>query len=152
MMLIRSRTLSVKHNHCCAAVMTGSALNRLWNLRTLALDMAHDAAITRIRKTPAKDSTSSSSTRTSNGRSSVSIGCSGGRTFRYDTRCYFNVRSKADMNRLNLPHGKSTARRRMAAPHPHKGFVCVSDQLLLYIRCNTILLHVMSLAIICFTG
>jgi len=24
---------------------------------------------------------------------------------RYDTRCYFNVRSKADMNRLNLPHG-----------------------------------------------
>jgi len=26
-------------------------------------------------------------------------------TIRYDTRCYFNVRSKADMNRLNLPHG-----------------------------------------------
>jgi len=26
-------------------------------------------------------------------------------TTRYDTRCYFNVRSKADMNRLNLPHG-----------------------------------------------
>ena len=26
-------------------------------------------------------------------------------TMRYDTRCYFNVRSKADMNRLNLPHG-----------------------------------------------
>jgi len=24
---------------------------------------------------------------------------------RYDTRCYFNVRSKADMNQLNLPHG-----------------------------------------------
>ena len=23
----------------------------------------------------------------------------------YDTRCYFNVRSKADMIRLNLPHG-----------------------------------------------
>jgi len=23
---------------------------------------------------------------------------------RYDTRCYFNVRSKADMSRLNLPH------------------------------------------------
>ena len=22
----------------------------------------------------------------------------------YDTRCYFNVRSKADMSRLNLPH------------------------------------------------
>ena len=26
-------------------------------------------------------------------------------TIRYDTRCYFNVRSKADMNWLNLPHG-----------------------------------------------
>ena len=26
-------------------------------------------------------------------------------TIRYDTRCCFNVRSKADMNRLNLPHG-----------------------------------------------
>jgi len=25
-------------------------------------------------------------------------------TIRYDTRCYFNVRSKADMSRLNLPH------------------------------------------------
>jgi len=26
-------------------------------------------------------------------------------TIRYDTRCYFNVRSKANMSRLNLPHG-----------------------------------------------
>jgi len=26
-------------------------------------------------------------------------------TIRYDTRCYFNVRSKADMSRLNLLHG-----------------------------------------------
>ena len=26
-------------------------------------------------------------------------------TIRYDTRCYFNVRSKADMSQLNLPHG-----------------------------------------------
>jgi len=26
-------------------------------------------------------------------------------TIRYDTRCYFNVRSNADMSRLNLPHG-----------------------------------------------
>ena len=25
---------------------------------------------------------------------------------RYDTRCYFNVRSKADISRLNLPHAK----------------------------------------------
>ena len=24
---------------------------------------------------------------------------------RYDTRRYFNVRSEADMSRLNLPHG-----------------------------------------------
>jgi len=27
---------------------------------------------------------------------------------RYDTRCNFNVRSKADMSQLNLPHGKVT--------------------------------------------
>jgi len=26
---------------------------------------------------------------------------------RYDTRCYFNVRSKADISQLNLPHGKN---------------------------------------------
>ena len=25
-------------------------------------------------------------------------------TVRYDTRCYFNVQSKADMSHLNLPH------------------------------------------------
>jgi len=24
---------------------------------------------------------------------------------RYDTRCYFNVRSKADTSQLSLPHG-----------------------------------------------
>ena len=24
--------------------------------------------------------------------------------YNYDTRCYFNVRSKADMSQLNLPH------------------------------------------------
>ena len=28
-----------------------------------------------------------------------------GFTIRYDTRCYFNVRSKADISQLNLPHG-----------------------------------------------
>ena len=28
-----------------------------------------------------------------------------GNTVRYDTRCYFNVRSKADISHLNLPHG-----------------------------------------------
>ena len=27
---------------------------------------------------------------------------------RYDMRCYFNVRSKADMSQLNLPHGTNT--------------------------------------------
>ena len=27
------------------------------------------------------------------------------RDIRYDTRCYFKVRSKADMSQLNLPHG-----------------------------------------------
>jgi len=26
-------------------------------------------------------------------------------TIRYDTRCYFNVRSNANMSQLNLPHG-----------------------------------------------
>ena len=26
-------------------------------------------------------------------------------TIRYDTRCYFNVRSKANTSQLNLPHG-----------------------------------------------
>jgi len=26
-------------------------------------------------------------------------------TIRYDMRCYYNVRSKADISRLNLPHG-----------------------------------------------
>jgi len=29
----------------------------------------------------------------------------GGQEIRYDTRCYFNVRSKADISQLNLPHG-----------------------------------------------
>jgi len=28
-----------------------------------------------------------------------------GSTIRYDTRCYFNVGSKADISQLNLPHG-----------------------------------------------
>jgi len=26
----------------------------------------------------------------------------------HDTRCYFNVRSKADISQLNLPHGAET--------------------------------------------
>jgi len=28
-------------------------------------------------------------------------------TIRYDTRCYFNAHSKADMSQLNLPHGNN---------------------------------------------
>jgi len=44
--------------------------------------------------------------------SSVNVACSmpleafypHSKTIRYDTRCYFNVRSKADMSQLNLPH------------------------------------------------
>jgi len=28
----------------------------------------------------------------------------GFKVLRYDTRCYFNVRSKADISQLNLPH------------------------------------------------
>ena len=28
-------------------------------------------------------------------------------TIRYDTRCYFNAHSKADMSQINLPHGNN---------------------------------------------
>ena len=35
---------------------------------------------------------------------SHNVGKVGG-TIRYDTRCYFNVRTKADISQLNLPHG-----------------------------------------------
>ena len=34
-----------------------------------------------------------------------SIQAHGPTVIRYDTRCYFNVRSKADISQLNLPHG-----------------------------------------------
>ena len=50
---------------------------------------------------------SSSSTR-SDWQNSAEIYCSTlylYDTIRYDTRCYFNVRSKADISQLNLPHG-----------------------------------------------
>ena len=30
---------------------------------------------------------------------------------RYDTRCYFNVRSKANTSQLNLPHGTATTKK-----------------------------------------
>ena len=35
----------------------------------------------------------------------VDIFTRGQNTIRYDARCYFNVRSKADISQLNLPHG-----------------------------------------------
>ena len=31
---------------------------------------------------------------------------------RYDTRCYFNVRSEADVTQLNLPHGTNMEKRK----------------------------------------
>ena len=44
---------------------------------------------------------------------SLALGCAIAERYRlkrrhqavYDTRCYFNVRSKADISQLNLPHG-----------------------------------------------
>jgi len=33
------------------------------------------------------------------------LGSPGRGCVRYDTRCYFNLRSKADMSQFNLPHG-----------------------------------------------
>ena len=35
-------------------------------------------------------------------------------TIRYDTRCYFNVRSKADISQLNLPHTTEIYRTEMS--------------------------------------
>ena len=35
---------------------------------------------------------------------------------RYDTRCYFNVRSKADMSQLNVPHGRTDKLHRFVNP------------------------------------
>jgi len=35
---------------------------------------------------------------------------------RYDTRCYFNVRSKADISQLNLPHGSENGNVRCNVP------------------------------------
>ena len=35
----------------------------------------------------------------------IEVGPHCGYTIRYDTRYYFNVRSKADISQLNLPHG-----------------------------------------------
>ena len=39
-------------------------------------------------------------------------------TIRYDTRCYFNVRSKANTSQLNLPHTRIS----------HTGYVLWADE------------------------
>ena len=39
-------------------------------------------------------------------------------TIRYDTRCYFNVRSKANMSQLSLPHGTDNYNDRLTAFDP----------------------------------
>jgi len=44
-------------------------------------------------------------------------------TIRYDTRCYFNVRSKADMSRLNLLHGKYACDRPLITTDDENCFV-----------------------------
>ena len=41
-----------------------------------------------------------------------------GRGRRYDTRCYFNVRSKADISQLNLPQGLLSPCKGEAFPLP----------------------------------
>ena len=38
---------------------------------------------------------------------SLYVQCAMSLAIRYDSRCYFNVRSKADMSQLNLPHGNN---------------------------------------------
>jgi len=41
----------------------------------------------------------------SNGAAARRSAANAGSVKLYDTRCYFNVRSKADISQLNLPHG-----------------------------------------------
>jgi len=44
---------------------------------------------------------------------------------RYDTRCYFNVRSKADMIRLNIPHAEKSRLKEHVQRHGVvKPYVC----------------------------
>jgi len=48
-------------------------------------------------------------------------------TIRYDTRCYINVRSKANMSQLNLPHAvlPTRWRRKLADIDMEKNYVTV---------------------------
>ena len=48
-------------------------------------------------------------------------GCSGISRIRYDTRCYFNVRSKADISQLNLPYANNLHLAPDRQPHQHLG-------------------------------
>jgi len=52
-------------------------------------------------------------------------------TIRYDTRCYCNVQSKADMSRLNLPHGTTHT-------HPFNGPFSGTTQVSRYQKGKTI--------------
>ena len=61
---------------------------------------------------------------------------------RYDTRCYFNVRSKADISQLNLPHGYAeytiiTARCYASAVLAMGLCLCLSVSVSVTSRCST---------------
>jgi len=43
-----------------------------------------------------------------NFRQTCSLWLTSSGQLRYDMRCYFNVRSKAGMNQLNIPHGNDS--------------------------------------------
>ena len=47
-------------------------------------------------------------------------------TVRYDTRCYFNVQSKADMSHLNLPHGTNNKKSAKTEKLKSKRRVCLA--------------------------
>jgi len=47
-------------------------------------------------------------------------------TIRYDTRCYFNVRSKADMSRFNLPHGNDSLGNHVVSPEDEKLIIIIT--------------------------
>jgi len=45
-------------------------------------------------------------------------------TIRYDTRCSFNVQSKADMSQLNLPHGTNNQKVEQKEKRKTKPRIC----------------------------
>ena len=80
----------------------------------LAPDTTRQSCLCRVWRGGMNSSSSSSSSRSRRGPSRRFTTMStvdstppevSSRTIRYDTRCYFNVRSKANMSQLNLPHG-----------------------------------------------